>query len=203
MNTRWIIAILYGVGFLGLMLYPTLFIPLSALSLCLTFMFLLLEEWSWKKLIFFCTIIVVGFYIEWRGVHTGSPFGFYQYGEGLGWKLWDIPVVIGVNWVIMTWSSLSLLRWAWGVNNRWILALGGGMLMTLTDLIIEQVAPQLEYWMFEMNHVPWNNYAAWMWLGVLFSWLLSYIPNKRPSLGAWVWVLNWMFFVGLMVVKLD
>jgi putative membrane protein len=79
------------------------------------------------------------------------------------------------------------------------LALGGGILMTLMDILIEPVAPHLEYWMFEMNQVPWNNYAAWLWLGVLFSWILSFIPSKQTALGAWVFVLNWLFFVALNV----
>ncbi len=195
-----IIALLYFVGFWGLTFFPTVFIPLSSLSLMITFLLLCLNEPSLKKFLLFLLVAFLGFAVEWYGVHTGSPFGFYQYGEGLGIKWLDIPLVIGLNWVLMVWGSISLLKWTWNAQNRWILSIGGGVLMTLTDLLIEQVAPHLEYWMFEMNHVPWNNYAAWLWLGILFSWLLSYIPNNRPSLGAWVWILNWMFFVGLMVV---
>ncbi len=193
-----IIALLYFVGFWGLTFFPSLFIPLSSLSLLITFSLLCLNEPSWKKITLFLLVAVLGFAIEWYGVHTGSPFGFYQYGEGLGIKWKDIPLVIGLNWVIMVWGSISLLKWTWNVQNRWVLSFCGGVLMTLTDLLIEQVAPQLEYWMFEMNHVPWNNYAAWLWLGILFSWLLSYIPIKNSSLGAWVFIVNWFFFVALM-----
>ncbi len=195
-----IIALLYFVGFWGLTFFPTVFIPLSSLSLMITFLLLCLNEPSLKKFLLFLLVAFLGFAVEWYGVHTGSPFGFYQYGEGLGIKWLDIPLVIGLNWVLMVWGSISLLKWTWNAQNRWILSIGGGVLMTLTDLLIEQVAPHLEYWMFAINHVPSNNYAAWLWLGILLSWLLSYIPNNRPSLGAWVWILNWMFFVGLMVV---
>ena len=195
-----IIALLYFVGFWGLTFFPTLFIPLSSLSLLITFSLLCLNEPSWKKFALFLLVAVLGFAVEWYGVHTGSPFGFYQYGEGLGIKWKDIPLVIGLNWVMMVWGSISLLKWTWNVQNRWVLSFCGGVLMTLTDLLIEQVAPQLEYWMFEMNHVPWNNYAAWLWLGILFSWLLSYIPIKNSRLGAWVFIVNWFFFIALNIV---
>lgn len=197
MKARIIVTLLYSVGLIGLIFFPSFFIPLSTFSLLLTVAVLTIEEFSFKKLVLFLFVACSGFFVEWWGVHTGSPFGFYQYGSGLGIKWLDIPLVIGLNWVMLVWSSLALLRWTWNVNNRWILALGGGVLMTLMDVLIEPVAPHLEYWMFEMNQVPWNNYAAWLWLGVLFSWLLSFIPSKQTALGAWVFVLNWLFFVVL------
>ncbi len=158
MKARIIVTLLYGVGLTGLMFFPSFFIPLSAFSLLLTVAVLTMEEFSFKKLALFLVVACLGFFTEWWGVHTGSPFGFYQYGSGLGIKWLDIPLVIGLNWVMLVWSSLSLLRWTWGVGNRWVLALGGGILMTLMDILIEPVAPHLEYWMFEMNQVPWNNY---------------------------------------------
>lgn len=195
-----IIALLYFIGFWGLTFFPALFIPLSSLSLLITFLLLCWNEPSWIKVALFLVVAVLGFAVEWYGVHTGSPFGFYQYGEGLGIKWKDIPLVIGLNWVMMVWGSISLLKWTWNIQNRWVLSFGGGLLMTLTDLLIEQVAPNMEYWMFEMNHVPWNNYAAWLWLGILFSWLLSFIPIKNSSLGAWVFIVNWFFFVALNIV---
>ena len=92
-----IIALLYFVGFWGLTFFPSLFIPLTSFCFFILFSVLSLCFPGTIKVTLFLLVAVLGFAIEWYGVHTGSPFGFYQYGEGLGIKWKDIPLVIGLN----------------------------------------------------------------------------------------------------------
>ena len=76
MKARIIVTLLYSVGLMGLIFFPTFFVPLSAFSLLLTVAVLTMEEFSFKKLVLFLFVACSGFFVEWWGVHTGSPFGF-------------------------------------------------------------------------------------------------------------------------------
>ena len=47
----------------------------------------------------------VGVSVEIMGINTGILFGDYTYGDVLGFKLRDVPVLIGVNWFIIIYCS--------------------------------------------------------------------------------------------------
>jgi putative membrane protein len=49
-------------------------------------------------------IAVAGFFIEAIGVNTGLIFGNYVYKTTLGWKFLETPLIIGVNWILLTCS---------------------------------------------------------------------------------------------------
>jgi putative membrane protein len=45
------------------------------------------------------------------GVHTGILFGNYKYGNALGLKLNDVPILIGINWFIVVYAcGMSALQ---------------------------------------------------------------------------------------------
>ena len=58
------------------------------------------------KAVFFA--FSLGFIIEVLGVQTGVLFGAYSYGDPLGFKVFDVPLLIGVNWLILSFSSLGI-----------------------------------------------------------------------------------------------
>ena len=35
------------------------------------------------------------------GVNTGLLFGTYEYGANLGFKIFGVPLIIGVNWTVL------------------------------------------------------------------------------------------------------
>ena len=47
-------------------------------------------------------IFFIGMVTEILGVNYGLIFGDYQYGNNLGFKLFGVPFLIGVNWIILT-----------------------------------------------------------------------------------------------------
>ena len=47
-------------------------------------------------------IFLVGMLSEFIGVNYGLIFGEYTYGNNLGFKLFGVPLLIGLNWVILT-----------------------------------------------------------------------------------------------------
>ena len=79
------------------------FISFTPLNLTLNFILLLINCKGNKRV---TTIILLGFFIgmitEILGVQYGWIFGDYQYGSQLGTKLMGVPLLIGVNWAILT-----------------------------------------------------------------------------------------------------
>lgn len=197
---NWLIVLMYAVGCMGLMLVPDLFIPLSIWSLIITFFVLFQEEMNLKNGLVFFSIAAMGWFIEYIGVHYHVPFGIYEYGDGLGFKVLDIPLVIGLNWVIVTLSSWITVEWAFSNWNKLSKILMSASLMTILDILIEPVAPHLDYWMFQLNWPPIQNYIAWFWLGLLFSALMSMLQWKRvSSTGVVVWMCQFFFFLALQL----
>lgn len=198
---NWLVVLMYAVGCMGLMLVPDLFIPLSIWSLIITFFVLFQEEMNLKNGLVFFSIAAMGWFIEYIGVHYHVPFGIYEYGDGLGIKVLDIPLVIGLNWVIVTVSSWITVEWAFSKWNKLSKILMSASLMTILDILIEPVAPHLDYWMFQLNWPPVQNYIAWFWLGLLFSALMSQLQWKRiSSTGIVVWMCQFFFFLALQLV---
>ena len=57
-----------------------------------------------------CIILIfwTGILVEFLGVNYGLLFGEYSYGKNLGPKLFGVPFLIGMNWVILTTISGSI-----------------------------------------------------------------------------------------------
>src|SRR5581483_3953042 len=46
--------------------------------------------------------IMIGLSVEIMGVQTGFPFGSYFYTVKLGPRLFGVPVIIGLNWLLLS-----------------------------------------------------------------------------------------------------
>jgi putative membrane protein len=196
----WIALIFYGVGLTGMIIAPDRFIPLSAMNLLLMVSLLFLDGLTVLKAVVFFLVAALGWGIEWVGVHTGMPFGIYQYGNGLGWKLDDIPLIIGGNWVLMSWVSVESVRWAFPKWTKWNWAWASALIMVIMDVLMEPVAPTLDYWMFQLNWVPIQNYLAWGWLGLIFSFVMTFIPKSKSDFPVLLAGIQFLFFVILNIV---
>jgi len=196
----WIAIIFYGVGLTGMLIDPERFVPLSAMNLLLMVIMLFLDSFHLGKTLIFLLIALLGWGMEWVGVHTGMPFGIYQYGSGLGVKWDDIPLIIGANWVLMTWMALESLRWAFPTANRWQWAWASALVMVIMDVLMEPVAPTLDYWMFQLNWVPIQNYLAWGWLGLIFSFVMTFIPKSKSEFPVLLALIQFLFFLVLNIV---
>jgi hypothetical protein len=58
----------------------------------------------------FTVVLVAAGAIEILGVHTGVPFGRYDYGDGLGPALGGVPVVIPAAWAMTAYPALLVGR---------------------------------------------------------------------------------------------
>jgi len=106
------------------------FLALTPLNL--VFSFLLVTYFHPERtLVFWRNLLVIvslGFIIELMGVNTGWPFGIYQYEWAFGPQLWNTPIVIGLNWFIMTYSGVYFLRKV--IKNEYITAILSGICIT-------------------------------------------------------------------------
>ena len=53
-------------------------------------------------------IFFIGMLAEGLGVNYGLIFGKYDYGNNLGFKLFGVPFLIGINWIMLTIISGSI-----------------------------------------------------------------------------------------------
>jgi putative membrane protein len=122
-----------------------------------------------KTLIAFTAVAITGFLVEVAGVSTQIVFGSYGYGESLGIKLFDTPLLIGINWLILTYAG-STFASLLGIRG-FAAVPAGAALMVIYDLLLEQTAPLLDMWHWQGEKVPLQNYLAWFVLSFLFQWL--------------------------------
>jgi putative membrane protein len=158
-----ILAILHIVGAIGFVVpqLTELFKQLVPVNLLISLLVLLYFHKPLKP-IFFIGILGVmfaGWGIEWVGVETGKIFGQYHYEETLGYKIANVPLMIGVNWFILLYCSLLLAEKV--AKPLWVRAILAGFFMVLMDILIEPVAIRYDYWEWETLHVPLQNYIAW------------------------------------------
>lgn len=100
----------------GLILYAipsthNLFIQITPYTLVLVTLAIFLhhKKWNKKTITVLTGIFVLSILIEIIGVRTGKLFGIYAYGKGLGFKVADVPVIIGLNWVFLAYASNSII----------------------------------------------------------------------------------------------
>ena len=164
------LVIFHLVGIAGLRMEMTraLFMRLTPLNLLLSLglLFSFHRTWSSFWWIFCLVIFVAGWGIEVLGVQTGVIFGVYKYGETLGPKLLAVPLMMGVNWLLLIYmiGQVSILTGA----NLWVRTTLGASLMVLMDILIEPFAIRFDLWQWAGDVIPFQNYLAWF----LISWMM-------------------------------
>ena len=128
----------------------------------------------------FCIVLIfwTGIFVEFLGVNYGLLFGEYSYGKNLGPKLFGVPFLIGMNWVILTTISGSISSFL-SKGNKIISIILGSILMLIIDFFIEPVAPMLDFWEFRNSIVPLSNYTGWLITGFITQSLYQYLFREK------------------------
>ena len=175
-------GIIYLVGFFGSIIpaYRTLFLSLTPLILILSFCAILftLSRPIKPTLTFLLFSGLVGFIAELIGVNTKLLFGNYHYESNLGVKIAGVPVIIAINWAIVTIGAAhcSALLSA----NKLARMIIAAFLMLLFDFILEPVAIKSSFWNWEGGLIPAYNYICWFFIG-LFLQIIYFSKIKHDS----------------------
>lgn len=174
------------------------FLAFTPINLFISFVLLFINQVQLEKPELNATLIIffIGMISEILGVNYGLIFGDYVYLDNLGFKVLGVPVLIGVNWIILTFITGSMSSYI--IKNKYIAALTGAILMILLDLIIEPVAPLLGFWIFDLPTVPLQNYIGWFVIGLTTQYIYHFnIERKEYSFSINLLLVNAIFFAFL------
>ena len=174
------------------------FLAFTPINLFISFVLLFINQLQLEKSELNAALIIffIGMISEILGVNYGLIFGDYVYLDNLGFKVLGVPVLIGINWIILTFITGSMSSYI--IKNKYIAALTGAILMILLDLIIEPVAPLLGFWIFDLPTVPLQNYIGWFVIGLTTQYIYHFnIERKEYSFSINLLLVNAVFFAFL------
>ncbi len=176
-----------------------LFIKLVPFHLLLMLVLLIISGYDGSSGILFLAfrIILAGFLVEVAGVGTGLIFGSYTYGSTLGIKLWQTPLLIGVNWFLLVYTTGVFLS-AYKLN-RYLLALIGSIVLVGIDFLIEPVAVEYDYWSWSAGVIPLQNYVGWFFVSFIMFILFNSLKIKKNSAANVLFVAQICFFIILNI----
>ncbi len=181
------IIIFYAIGFLGFMIPITShlfqFITPLALLLCIYLLAIFSESLNKKGIIAITLVYISALVAEIIGVNTSYIFGNYHYGSSLGLKIWGTPLMIGINWVFLVYTTSSVLDDHFSAT--WPTILLAPAIMVGYDLVLERAASHMDMWYWEQGSAPLKNYISWYLLGVLMTSVIkmSGTGTKNPLSG--------------------
>ena len=176
MRNKWfiisaiILIVVYCKGILGLLstdlTEKEFFLKFTALNILATTFAVLSHHKKWNSNFFWSCLCVIlfGFFIEVIGTKTGIIFGEYYYGKSLGIKMLDVPLIIGINWLLLIYVISGFLSF---VNNIYVFSALAAFIMTSLDYLIEPVAVKLDFWQWQNGIIPAQNYIAWFIISIL------------------------------------
>ncbi|HNR68753.1 MAG TPA: carotenoid biosynthesis protein [bacterium] len=149
-----------------------------------------------------------GFFVEWLGSRTGLIFGVYRYSQVLQPQIAGVPVAIGFSWIGISLASLAVAQRLWKMfrdrQNFLLFTLGAAAMMVLFDRLLEPAAIRLQYWEWQDNIVPWQNFLAWGVLGFFFLLLRPRAIKqleRLPALWLHAYIAQAIYFVLVIFAK--
>lgn len=196
----YFLILVYVSGSIGFVVNPSFFSPFTPYTLLFTsFVFLIHSPLENKKFIVaFFSIALLGFIMEVIGVKTGLIFGNYSYGNALGYKLFGVPLIISLNWAMLICAGIIVASRIF--KNKISVLITAALLVTTIDLLIEQVAPKLDFWKFEGGLPTIHNYIGWIGVSFFTSYFFyrTIIKGNR-SVSLIILILQLIFFTSLFI----
>jgi putative membrane protein len=194
-----VIVLWYLVGIAGFMVRPLepVFQKLTPLGIVIAVVLLMYfhEPKNLRNWLIFSGIALSGFVVEIIGVKTQALFGFYKYGNSLGFKILETPVAIGANWLILVYC---ISVWANPIRDTWYFPLVGATIMVTFDWLMEPVAVATDMWGWAFNSIPLKNYIDWFLIsGVLFLIVRILKVETRNPVASLLFLMQLIFFLSL------
>ena len=200
-----VLVILHAVGVFGLNMenFREDFLGLIWINLLFVFSIVLSlhPKWDSKYLLFVPVIFLFGMVIEIIGVKTDQIFGAYSYTNRLGTLVGGVPLIIGMNWVIVTYcAGMVSIRFFDKKIPRVILGAG---LMVLLDVVIEPFAIKYGLWEWLAGHPPLRNWAGWIVASLATQYFFHTSFRRRTGfnpVGFWAYIILLVFFLADWII---
>lgn len=198
--STWFLVIIYLVGVVGHIYDKTLpmMLNMTPVTLLIGASLIIYSEVRKRKefIVWFFFSYALTFTIEVIGVKSKLVFGDYYYSKVLGMSLFDVPLIIGVNWVIIVLGAISVASRIF--SNKLFIVIASGIIATLFDFLLEPIAIKLGYWIWSDNTIPLQNYLAWFIIAstISASFIIANISVKGKSAESYLCV-QAMFFLFL------
>lgn len=168
------IAIVHIAGIVGIRLFPDFFLKTTFVSILIPLSLYLYRVKPNKiEIVIILLVYIITFFSEWIGVNFGWLYGSYSYGNSFGFKIGGVPLLIGLNWVLLALVSRQVLSKF--STSKWSVILASSVLMVLIDIIIEPLSKNLDFWHWDKGIIPISNYRDWFLVAVLNQYLLSFL----------------------------
>lgn len=205
-NVKYVIvfiSVIYLVGIIGLWNTSTrqLFQALVPFNILLSVIVLLHFHKTWNRIAIFSmmAIFFAGFLIELTGVHSGKIFGEYEYGASLGFKIYDTPLIIGLNWLLLVYITHFTVHQI-GISRPWIELTAAGI-MTAIDYLIEPVAIKYDFWHWKDSVIPLQNFVAWFYISFFMQLFFNRVkPVQENKLAIPLLILQVLFFAAMNIL---
>lgn len=191
-----------GIIELSIPISKDLFTKLTPFALLFSFILLLIyqdNKFNYKYLAAFLIVYVLGLSVEIAGVETGIIFGEYHYGDGLGIKIADVPLMIGVNWLLLVYLTFGIFHF---IKNSFSKITIAAITMVFYDFFVEQVTDFMDMWYWEKESVPLENYIAWFVISFIMLNIFSIFKiETKNKLSKPIFIIQIVFFAAIFVVE--
>jgi putative membrane protein len=205
----------HSIGLVGLLFFDKdFFLAATPVNLLLSFALLIWTQRE-KNIFFYLFLLAcftVGISVEIIGTNTGMLFGNYTYGNVLGFKIKNVPVLIGINWFIIIYcSGISIHTLLMKAINRVAahtqkpptvlkaisVIVDGATLAVFFDWLMEPVAVKLGYWVWNGDgSIPLFNYICWFIVSLLLLALFHFAKfSKQNKFAVNLLLIQLMFFL--------
>lgn len=213
----FVALLIHTVGLFGILLtpYKDWFVEKTFFNLLLMAVLLIVTHKEKNKNFFLFLIItfIAGFGVEVLGVNTRVIFGNYNYGDVLGFQIFNVPLIIGLNWFIIIYCigmfTTAYENYMLRKLNENVLSLSNRLKMVsfifdatllavFFDWIMEPVAIKLGYWQWQNNAVPFYNYISWAIVSALLLAVFKRLNTGRRNIFAvHLFIIQVLFFLVL------
>lgn len=148
----------------------------------------LLDNNKFMYLLYLLLISLTTLIIEIIGVRTSAIFGAYSYGSIFRLQVFNVPLIIGLNWVFVIVAIVVFIKdWFPPATRFWPrlgLSILAGIGIVLFDVLLEPVAVKLNYWHWQGGQIPLQNYISWFIIGTVaaFSIMKETVKGKNKLL---------------------
>ncbi|WP_312450242.1 carotenoid biosynthesis protein [Stutzerimonas nitrititolerans] len=182
---------------------------------------------GWRTVAALSCLMAVGFTTEALGVNFGLVYGPYHYSDAMGARLFGVPPIVPVSWVLNIYPAFFLARYliptapgplgARRLLSIILLAVVAGLFSTMYDLIADPAYIYSsqgwiwhtggDYAPYAYGGIPIQNFVGWIITGVIGSVALWFIADggfhKKSSqtdyTGAWIPL---TMYLGAMIMPL-